>query len=136
MRTRLTAALALAASGCCEPLDGPLAAGTWGGAPDPISLVVDPDGAAVLALACVSGTAAEPVVAVDGEVHATIVFDPDDWGADDEIDHDPFDVALDGVVCGHRFDATTTSSDPGQLGDQTFTLVLGRGRGLEVPCAL
>ncbi|MCB9680504.1 MAG: hypothetical protein H6733_03460 [Alphaproteobacteria bacterium] len=123
-------------SGCCAPPDdGLLAAGTWGGSPEPNALTVYDDGTGALELGCEGGVAAAPVTVAAGAVHATFTFDPDTWGPDTPEDEPAFTVALDGTVCGQRLDGTATSDDA-RFGDPVpLVLVLDGPVGDPADCA-
>ena len=125
----------LALSACCQPAEGQLRPGTWGGDPDPTSLTVYEDGLGSLDLACIGGAAVEPMRADAGRIALRVSFVPDSWRPDLPDDPPPFIVRLDGTVCGDTLTARVSSDDP-EIGDgYDLTLVFGASRGFEVPCA-
>lgn len=126
----------LYALGCCPGVpDGFLPEGTWGGEPEPVSLTVNADGTGSLDLACTGGTSTGTIDVVDGVVSAVFSFDPDSWGPDVQGDEPPFEVGLDGTVCGRRLDGHVVGEHETWGVDQDLVVVLGRGRGFEVGCA-
>lgn len=125
--------LVLCCAACCEtPSDGVLAVGTWGGKPDPLSLEMNADGTGRLELACAGGDSDGTITVTDGEVTGTFLFPGVEL--DTGATMDPVPVQLVGSVCSKRLEATATAEDEAIGGPWELVLILGHGRGLEVPC--